>query len=54
MSSSESFWKEVSAWHLNPRQPPDFNDLAVFQSWFETECCDVAFDALDELLVKDA
>jgi hypothetical protein len=43
----------VSAWHLDPEQHPDFNDFALFKSWFETEYFDTVSDALDEPLKKD-
>ena len=52
-SSSAIFYEEVSAWHLDPEQHPDFNDFALFKSWFETEYFDTVSDALDEPLKKD-
>jgi hypothetical protein len=51
-SSSAIFYEEVSAWHLDPEQYPDFNDFALFKNWFETEYFDMVSDALDEPLIK--
>lgn len=51
-SSSAIFYEEVSAWHLDPEQFPDFNDFDLSQSWFETEYFDMVSDALDEPLIK--
>jgi hypothetical protein len=51
-SSAAIFYEEVSAWHLDSEQHPDFNDSALFKSWFETEFFDMVSDALDEPLVK--
>ena len=51
-SSAAIFYEEVSAWHLDPEQYPDFNDFDLFQAWFETECFDMFSDALDEPLIK--
>lgn len=51
-SSSAIFYEEVSAWHLDCEQFPDFNDFDLFQSWFETEYFDMVSDALDEPLIK--
>ena len=51
-SSSAIFYEEVSAWHLDSEQYPDFNDFALFQSLFETEYFDMVSDTLDEPLTK--
>ena len=51
-SSAAIFYEEVSAWHLDSEQYPDFNDFALFQSWFETEYFDMVSDTLDEPLKK--
>ena len=51
-SRPQPFFEEVSAWHLDPEQYPDFNDFDLFQAWFETECFDMVSDALDEPLIK--
>ena len=52
-SSSAIFCEEVSAWHLDSDRYPDFNDFALFQSWFETEYFNMVSDAIDTPLVKD-
>jgi hypothetical protein len=52
-SAAAIFYEEVAAWHLAPKQHPDFNDFALFQSWFETEYFDMVADALEEPLVKE-
>ena len=52
-SAASIFYAEVSAWHLDSEQYPDFNDFALFKSWFATEYFDMVSDALDEPLVKD-
>ena len=31
-SSAAIFYEEVSAWHLDSEQYPDFNDFALFKS----------------------
>jgi len=51
-SSSTIFYEEVSAWHLDSEQYPDFNDFALFTAWFATEFFDMVSDALDEPLTK--
>ena len=51
-SCSAIFYEEVSAWHLDPEQYPDFNDIDLFNEWFETEYFDMVSDALDEPLTK--
>lgn len=51
-SSSAIFYEEVSAWHLDPEQYPDFNDFELFKMWFETEYFEMVSDALDEPLRK--
>ena len=51
-SAAAIFYEEVSAWHLDSEQYPDFNDFALFKSWFETEYFDMVSDALDEPLTK--
>jgi hypothetical protein len=51
-SSSAIFYEEVSAWHLDPEQYPDFNDFTLFTEWFATEFFDMVSDALDEPLTK--
>jgi hypothetical protein len=51
-SSAAIFYEEVSAWHLDREQFPDFNDFDLFQAWFETEYFDMVCDALDEPLIK--
>ena len=51
-SSSAIFYEEVSGWHLDPEQYPDFNDFALFKNWFEIEYFDMVSDALDEPLIK--
>ena len=51
--SIAAFYEEVSAWHLDSEQYPDFSDFALFKSWFETEYFPMVSDALDEPLVKD-
>ena len=51
-SCSAIFYEEVSAWHLDPEQYPDFNDFDLFNEWFETEYFDMVSDALDEPLTK--
>ena len=50
--SIAAFYEEVSAWHLDPEQYPDFNDFTLFTEWFETEYFDMVSDALDEPLIK--
>ena len=52
-SCSAIFYEEVSAWHLDPEQYPDFNDFDLFREWFETEFFDMVSDALDEPLTKN-
>lgn len=52
-SAASIFFEEVSAWHLDSEQYPDFNDFDLFRSWFEIEYFDRVSDALDEPLVKD-
>ncbi len=52
-SAAAIFYEEVSAWHLDSEQYPDFNDFDLFRSWFETEYFDMVSDALDEPRVKD-
>jgi len=42
----------LSAWHLEPEHYPDFNDSALFKTWFETEFFDMVADALDEPLTN--
>ncbi len=51
-SSSAIFYEEVSAWHLDSEQYPDFNDFTLFTEWFETEFFGMVSDALDEPLTK--
>jgi hypothetical protein len=51
-SSAAIFYEEVSAWHLDPEQYPDFNDFTLFTEWFETEYFAMVSDALDEPLIK--
>jgi len=51
-SCSAIFYEEVSAWHLDPEQYPDFNDFDLFRAWFDTEFFDMVSDALDEPLTK--
>jgi len=51
-STGEIFHEEVSAWHLDSEQYPDFNDVALFTEWFETEYFEMVSDALDEPLTK--
>ena len=51
-SSSAIFYEEVSAWHLDQEQYPDFNDFTLFTEWFATEFFDMVSDALDEPLTK--
>jgi len=51
-SAGEIFYEEVSAWHLEPEHYPDFNDFALFKTWFETEFFGMVCDALDEPLTK--
>jgi hypothetical protein len=51
-SAGEIFYEEVSAWHLDSEQYPDFNDFTLFTEWFETEFFDMVSDALDVPLTK--
>ena len=51
-SASAIFYEEVSAWHLESEQYPDFNDFTLFATWFETEFFDMVYDALDGPLTK--
>jgi hypothetical protein len=51
-SSSAIFYEEVSAWHLDSEQYPDFNDFTLFTEWFATEIFDMVSDAIDEPLTK--
>lgn len=50
--SIAAFYEEVSAWHLDPEQYPDFNDVTLFTAWFEIEFFDMVSDALDAPLTK--
>ena len=50
--SIAAFYEEVSAWHLDSEQYPDFDDVTLFTAWFEIEFFDMVSDALDEPLVK--
>ena len=51
-SSAAIFYEEVSAWHLDSEQYPDFTDFALFTEWFATEFFDMVSDVLDEPLRK--
>ena len=51
-SASMIFYEEVSAWHLDSQQYPDFTDFELFQSCFETEFFDLVTDTLDGPLLK--
>ena len=51
-SAAAIFYEEVSAWHLDSEQYPDFNDFALFESWFDTEFFDMVTDAIDGPLIK--
>ena len=51
-SATTIFYEEVSAWHLDSEQYPDFTDFELFQSWFETEFFDLVTDTLDGPLIK--
>ena len=51
-SAGAIFYEEVSAWHLDSEQDPDFTDFSLFQSWFETEFFDMVTDAIEGPLTK--
>jgi hypothetical protein len=51
-NGAANFYEEVSAWHLDSEQDPDFNDVDLFRAWFATEYSDMVSDALDEPLTK--
>ena len=37
---------------MDSEQHPDFNDFALFESWFDTEFFDMVTDAIDGPLIK--
>ena len=52
-SAAAIFYEEVSARHLDSEQYPDFNDFALFESWFDTEFFDLVTDAVEGPLTKN-
>ncbi len=52
-SAGAIFYEEVSAWYLDSEQYPDFNDFALFESWFDTEFFDLVTDAVEGPLTKN-
>lgn len=51
-SAAIIFYEEVSAWHLDDEQYPEFNDFGLFEAWFDTECFGMVTDAIDGPLTK--